>query len=74
MKCKMCGRALKNTVSRQVGYGPVCYRKMFGNSIFVRSRERSTLKQHDTMAGDNTYGLIMGQMKIDDYLQSDRMA
>lgn len=71
MKCKMCGKALKNTVSMQVGYGPICYRKMFGHSIFVRSREHNTLKQHDTMEGNSTYCWIPGQMKVDDFLHSD---
>lgn len=71
MNCKICGRVLKNTTSQQMGYGPVCYRKMFGNSIFVRNRERRTLKQRDTTAGDSTYCRIPGQMKVDDYLQSD---
>jgi hypothetical protein len=73
MKCKMCGRVLKNTMSRQAGYGPVCYRKMFGKYIYVRSRERSMLKQHETTTGDNTYCWIPGQMKVDDYLQFDEI-
>ena len=74
MKCKICGRVLKNTISRQAGYGPVCYRKMFGNSMLARSRECRKPKQHDAMTGDATYCLIPGQMKVDDYLQSDGSA
>lgn len=30
MKCGKCGRELKNPRSRQLGYGPVCYRAMTG--------------------------------------------
>ncbi len=29
MTCLGCGRTLKSEKSIQIGYGPVCYRKMF---------------------------------------------
>ncbi|MEN6414353.1 MAG: DUF6011 domain-containing protein [Veillonellales bacterium] len=29
MRCKRCGRALKDSVSIEHGYGPVCYEKRY---------------------------------------------
>ena len=29
MKCSICGRKLRNPKSRELGYGPVCYKKAF---------------------------------------------
>lgn len=28
MKCSVCGRKLRSPKSKEVGYGPVCYRKI----------------------------------------------
>ena len=63
MKCKICGRLLKRPQSSEVGYGPVCYRKMFGSSIPAKRQK------HNYSSGDNTYSQIPGQMKIEEYLQ-----
>lgn len=63
MKCKICGRPLKNPQSSKIGYGPVCYRKMFGNKALVKCQK------HDISLCDSTYCLIPGQMKMEDYLQ-----
>lgn len=63
MKCKICGRPLKNAQSSRNGYGPVCYRKMFGNRAPVKHQK------HNMSSGDSTYCLIPGQMKVEEYLQ-----
>lgn len=63
MKCKICGRALKNVKSREAGYGPVCYRKKFGANIPIKRRE-STLS-----AGKVSYCEVPGQMQVYDYLR-----
>ncbi len=69
MKCKICGRSLKSPQSIEAGYGPVCYRNFFGSSISVRIKKRTTSKQHDKTACDNTYCLIPGQMRLQEYLK-----
>lgn len=69
MKCKICGKPLKNPRSREVGYGPVCYRRVFCSSISVQIRERSTSKQCIKTAGDNTHCLIPEQMRLQEYLK-----
>ena len=65
MNCQGCGRALKSQKSRELGYGPVCYKKIFGTSAKIRglSKREST--------DDFPYYEIPGQMTMDDYLNSD---
>lgn len=72
MRCKVCGRDLKNSVSRQAGYGPICYRKVFGSSL-VKRKESNALKWYNKIESENIYCLIPGQMNIEDYLQSNGM-
>lgn len=62
MEYKICGRALKNERSREAGYGPVCYRKVFGGSLPIKYRE------HTPPADKAAYCGVPGQMKIYDYL------
>ena len=65
MKCGKCGRELQNSRSRQLGYGPVCYRSMTGggNKKHVQYKERG----HPS---DDFFNYeVPGQMSIDDYLQ-----
>jgi len=33
MRCRRCGRILRDPQSIQIGYGPVCYEKEFGCSL-----------------------------------------
>lgn len=66
MNCYGCGRALKSQKSRELGYGPVCYKKIFGTSAKIRGLP----KKEST--DDFPYYNIPGQMTLDDYLNSDK--
>lgn len=63
MKCYACGRELKSATSREVGYGPVCYRTVFGTSIKKKKDKAET-----SDCSDFPYYEIPGQMSIEDYL------
>lgn len=65
--CKECGRRLRTSQSRKAGYGPVCYKKMFGTSLKIRAGD----KQISTPTDDFPYYEIPGQMSIEDYLGND---
>lgn len=67
MKCYACGRDLKSAASREAGYGPVCYKKMFGKSLRIRDGDR----QIRTSTDDFPYYDIPGQMSIEDFLGND---
>lgn len=62
MKCLLCGRKLNKEKSQEIGYGPVCYRKLFGSTS---SRQRI----RDRGGGDFPYYDIPGQINIEDYLK-----
>lgn len=62
MTCSVCGRELKSAESRKLGYGPVCYRKIFGSS------PKSQKESCETTDSDFPYYEIPGQMTIDDFL------
>ena len=64
MICLNCGRKLKSVSSREAGYGPVCYRKMFGTSL-RSSRKDSVSETADTLSYN-----IPGQMTMEEYLQT----
>lgn len=34
--CMECGRKLRSQQSKEVGYGPVCYKRVFGTSMRIR--------------------------------------
>ena len=63
MICLNCGRKLKSEASKEAGYGPVCYRKMFG------TRLRSSRKDRISEMSDTTCYDIPGQMTMEEYLQ-----
>lgn len=63
MICLNCGRKLRSAASKEAGYGPVCYRKMFGTSL------RSSRKDNVSETADTLYYNIPGQMTMDEYLQ-----
>lgn len=65
MKCAKCGRELKNPRSRQLGYGPVCYRAMTGGG----NKKQVRYKERGHPSDDFSNYEIPGQMSIDDYLQ-----
>ena len=65
MKCGKCGRELKNPRSRQLGYGPACYRAMSGEG----NKKQVQYKERGHPSDDFSNYEIPGQMSIDDYLQ-----
>ena len=64
MICLNCGRKLKSVASREAGYGPVCYRKMFGTSL-RGSRKYSVSETANTPCYN-----IPGQVTMEEYLQT----
>lgn len=64
MKCSVCGRKLRSPKSQEVGYGPVCYRRLFGTSL--RTNDKESQSSVDVMANYK----VPGQISMDDYLQT----
>ncbi|RKI90451.1 hypothetical protein D7V94_13550 [Parablautia intestinalis] len=64
MRCYICGRTLKSRKSKELGYGPVCYKRMFGANL------QSNKKSNYSHALDVQHYDIPGQMTLDEYLQS----
>ncbi len=64
MICLKCGRKLKSVASREAGYGPVCYRKMFGSSL------RSSHKKGVSKITNTPHYNLPGQMTIEEFLQT----
>lgn len=65
MICLNCGRVLKTAKSRELGYGPVCYKKMFGSSKQIGSNTHSI-----SADGIPDYD-IPGQMSLEDFLRPE---
>lgn len=61
MKCQACGRKLRNPKSQEVGYGPICYERLFGSGGKDIKKESSLLKH--AASGNDT----PGQMSLEDY-------
>lgn len=68
MICGACGRVLKNPDSKKTGYGPVCYKKMFGSP--PPKKKESKGKRTDESEGIHDF-VIPGQMEISDFLSSE---
>lgn len=66
MNCQGCGRTLKSQKSRELGYGPVCYKKIFGTSAKIRG-----LPKKESADGIPYYE-IPGKMTLDDYLNKGK--
>lgn len=64
MFCSVCGKRLKSSKSRKLGYGPICYKKTFGTS----GQKRAASKPPSS-ADSLPYCIIQGQMCIGDYLR-----
>ena len=62
MKCCAYGRELKSVESRKIGYGPVCYKTVFGISI---KKKKDKMESSDIF--NFPYYEIPGQITIDDY-------
>lgn len=65
MNCSVCGRVLKSEKSKELGYGPVCYKKIFGGI-----RKRKNLNGNDSSIGVFHSQDIPGQVSLDEYLKS----
>lgn len=61
MKCLICGRVLQNPWSRELGCGPVCYKRVLKDRGI---RNRGTVQ----CADGSCYYNIPGQMRFADYL------
>ena len=38
--CKRCKRKLKSKASQEIGYGPTCYKKEFGNNTTIKIKKQ----------------------------------
>lgn len=63
MCCQCCGRALKSAKSRELGYGPVCYSRLFGGSATAFGEQGS--QRADALGCQG----IPGQMFMDGCLR-----
>lgn len=63
MICSICGRRLKSAKSRELGYGPVCYKRAFGSANQGGHKEHSSVEEMP-------YYDIPGQITIEEYLKS----
>lgn len=63
MICSICGRRLKSAKSRELGYGPGCYKRTFGSVKQGGHKENSS-------AEEMPYYDIPGQITIEEYLKS----
>lgn len=64
MKCSICGRRLRKPESKELGYGPVCYKRKFGVTPHTWG------KVADRSASEASDCDLPGQISIDDYLQT----
>lgn len=62
MRCSICGRKLRNQVSREIGYGPICYKKKYGEKMPVKRKDEPNEKK------DAPVYNIPGQMTIFDFI------
>lgn len=66
MKCSICGRKLRNSKSRELGYGPVCYKRKFGIIPHISYSDTDVLAPAEEEADHN----LPGQLSMEDYLQT----
>lgn len=48
--CMECGRKLRSQQSKEVGYGPVCYKRVFGTSMRIRDGDSKKQVLHQTIS------------------------
>lgn len=65
--CMECGRKLKSSQSELTGYGPICYKRVFGTTM----RARDGNSKSSTSIDDIPYYDIPGQMSIEDFLDNE---
>lgn len=56
MKCSVCGRNLRNPESQEIGYGPVCYKRLFGAK--PKHKNRGGSSSEDAMIDYDVPGQI----------------
>lgn len=66
--CMECGRKLRSQQSKAAGYGPVCYKRVFGTSMRIRDGDQKT----GTTPNDFPYYEIPGQMSIEDFIETEK--
>lgn len=64
MICANCGRKLKRIASKEAGYGPVCYKKLFGISLKC-SHQDNALENANV-----SYHTLQGQITMEEYMQT----
>lgn len=64
--CMECGRKLRSKQSKETGYEPVCYKRVFGISMRIRDGDSKTSAASD----DFPYYEIPGQMSIEDFIET----
>lgn len=65
MKCSVCGRKLRSPKSREVGYGPVCYRKIMHPAPRKTRKKVSSGSSLDDILNYH----IPGQMELSDFIK-----
>lgn len=60
MLCKACHRVLKTEESKKLGYGPVCYVKIFGKPEKIKKFDAEEKDSWD----------IPGQIDLDEWLDT----
>lgn len=66
MVCQNCGRKLKDAVSIERGYGPVCYGRIQGSSYGSHSNYKKIRQGTKALYIEKDIN-IPGQMSIEDY-------
>lgn len=69
MKCSICGRKLTNSYSKELGCGPVCYEKVFGNpAVSKKQNIKSGNGSSRKYEGGHGSTCLPGQMELQDYI------
>lgn len=66
MVCQSCGRKIKDTVSVERGYGPVCWERLHGGTHRSRRSFQAGCKKPKSQQAEEDIN-IPGQMSIEDY-------
>lgn len=66
MKCSICGKKLRNPKSRELGCGPVCYKREFGITPYTSRRNADV----PASAREEVDHNLPGQISMEDYLQT----
>ncbi len=66
MVCQSCGRKIKDTVSIERGYGPVCWERLHGGTHQSHRSSQAGCKKTKSQQAEEDIN-IPGQMSIEDY-------